>query len=172
MNKKQKKSLIKIAIEFVKLQLAGNILFWGTYIGYFVLHEILNWPDANALASASIIAHGLFFIVNKEWVFDDKTGRRKTSSEIKRFVIFMGINYFINIGIIMGLQVYFGITPYIGQFIAGLFFTFWTFIGLRFWVFREVHRHVAITVETKRAKERRRVHAKRLTAKQKAARAT
>lgn len=172
MKKKQKKSLIKLAIEFVKSQVAGNILFGGTYLGYFLLHEMAKWPDASALATASIIAHALFFIANKEWVFDDKTGRRKTSSEIQRFVMFMGMNYFINLGIIIGLQTYFGITPYVGQFIAALFFTFWTFIGLRFWVFREVHRHTAITLETKKAKERRRARAQRLTAKQKAARAT
>lgn len=171
MKKKQKKSLIKLAIEFVKLQLAGNILFWGTYIGYFLLHELRNWPDVWALATASIFAHFLFFIANKEWVFDDKTGKRKTSSEIKRFITFMGLNYFINLGIIMGLETYFGITPYIGQFLSGLFFTFWSFIGLRFWVFREVHRHPGLTLESKKLKERRRARTQRLTAKQRAARA-
>ena len=146
MNRKQKKSLVKIVIEFIKLQLAGNILFWGTYIGYFLLHTLAGWPEVSALATASIFAHLLFFIADKEWVFDDKTGRRKTKSEITRFVMFMGLNYFINLGIITGLRVYFDIDPYIGQFIAGWFFTFWTFIGLRFWVFREM-KHVAITVK-------------------------
>jgi putative flippase GtrA len=124
-------------IQFVKLQLAGNILFWGTYIGFFLLHEIALWPEFAALATASIIAHILFFIADSEWVFDEKGQRRKTPGELIRFIIFMGINYFINLGIIAGLSHYFAITPYIGQFVAALFFTFWTFIGLKYWVFRK-----------------------------------
>lgn len=124
-------------IQFIKLQLAGNILFWGTYIGFFLLHELALWSELAALATASIIAHILFFIADSEWVFDEKGQRHKTSGELVRFIIFMGINYFINLGIIAGLSYYFGITPYIGQFVAALFFTFWTFIGLKYWVFRK-----------------------------------
>lgn len=161
MKTKQKKSLIKGAIEFVKLQLAGNVLFWGTYTGYFISDKILHRPSITALAVASILAHVLFFIINREWVFSDKTGKRKTCGEAIRFAIFMGINFFINLGIIAGLEEYFHISPYIGQFIAGLFFTFWTFIGLKYWVFHETKRHYALTVESRAIKEKRRarVHA-------------
>ncbi len=155
MKQKQKKSLIKLFVEFIKLWLAGNILFWGTYGGYFVLHELAGWSDIPALATASIIAHGLFFVVNKEWVFEEKGNRRKTSDEIRRFIIFMGINYFINLGIVAGLNTYFGITPYIGQFVAAGFFTVWNFIGLRFWVFQETHHH-AVTVPRPRRHDARR----------------
>lgn len=169
MRQKQKKSLIKIAIEFVKLQVAGNILFWGTYIGFFGLRELADWSTITALATASILAHILYFVADKEWVFSDKTGRRKTSDELSRFILFMGLNYFINLGIIAWLDSYFGITPYIGQFISGLFFTVWSFVGLRYWVFHEAKRQPAITVYRLKTKERRRVRIRRLTAKQKTA---
>ena len=135
MKQKDKKSLIKLAIEFLKLQLAGNILFWGTYVGFFVFHELLKIDQTSALVIASVIAHGFFFLADKEWVFADKTGRRKTSGEIGRFIIFMGINFFINIGIIQTLSIVYGITPYIGQFISAMFFVAWNFIGLKWWVF-------------------------------------
>lgn len=152
MNRTQKKSFWKFAIEFIKLQLAGNILFWVTYVGFFVLHGLLHWQDVPALATASLLAHLLFFIANKQWVFDDKTGKRKTGSEIIRFILFMGLNYFINLGIVAGLDNYFNITPYVGQFVAGLFFSIWNYVGLRFWVFQEMHHH-AITVKPKRRKK-------------------
>ena len=155
MTEKNKKKYLKLLIEFIKLQLTGNILFWGTYGGYFVFHEIVRWDDLPSLATASLAAHVLFFFVNKEWVFDDKTGKRKTSREIIRFIIFMGLNFFINLGIITGLAHYFGISPYIGQFISGLFFTFWSFIGLRFWVFQEVEHHSLRTKYVKEGKARR-----------------
>lgn len=155
MTGKNKKKYLKLLIEFIKLQLTGNVLFWGTYIGYFLLHELAHWPDLPSLAFASLFAHGLFFLVNKQWVFDDKTGKRKTSQEIIRFILFMGLNYFINIGIITGLQHYFGVTPYIGQFVAGFFFTAWNFIGLRFWVFQEMHHPALSTKHIKEGKKRR-----------------
>jgi phage shock protein PspC (stress-responsive transcriptional regulator) len=44
-------------------------------------------------------------------------------------------NFFINLGIIAGLDYYFGISPYIGQFVSAAFFTLWTFGGLKYWVF-------------------------------------
>lgn len=148
MNRTQKRSLIETAIEFVKLQLAGNILFWGTYIGYFVGREFIHWDSMTALITSSLLAHLLFFIVNKEWVFEDETGKRKTGVEAVRFIIFMGLNFFINIAIITGLDNYFDIDPYIGQFISALFFTVWSFIGLKYWVFRDV-KHSALKIKTK-----------------------
>ena len=155
MKRAQKASLIETAIEFVKLQLAGNILFWGTYIGYFLLEDVAQWGYMEALVTASLAAHFLFFIANKEWVFEDETGKRKTSVEVLRFIIFMGLNFFINLGIVVGLQQYFDITPYIGQFISGFFFTIWSFVGLKYWVFRDV-KHPALTIHTKVKKHGRR----------------
>lgn len=136
-------------IEFIKLQLAGNILFWGTYLGFFLLYEFANWTEVASLAIASVIAHALFFIANSEWVFDENGERRKTSGELTRFVVFMGINYFINLGIIYGLSYFLGITPYIGQFISAMFFTIWTFVGLKYWVFSEAHHHASLRVKRK-----------------------
>lgn len=155
MKRTKKQSLIQAVIEFIKLQLAGNVLFWGTYAGYFLLHELAHWEYLHSLVTASIVAHFLFFIVDKEWVFEDETDRRKTSTEALRFVIFMGLNFFINLGIITGLQEYFGISPYIGQFISAFFFTIWSFIGLKYWVFRDV-KHPALKVRTKRKRHGKR----------------
>ena len=150
MEKIKKQFTFANLIEFIKLQLAGNILFWGTYIGFFLLHEVAKWPEVSALATASVIAHILFFIANSEWVFDEKGKRKKSPGELTRFVIFMGINYFINLGIIYSLSHFFGITPYIGQFISAMFFTLWTFVGLKYWVFHEAHHHASLRVRSKK----------------------
>lgn len=136
-------------IEFIKLQLAGNILFWGTYLGFFLLYEIAGWAEIIALSTASIVAHVLFFIANSEWVFDEKGERKKTQGELTRFILFMGLNYFINLGIIWALSHFFGITPYIGQFISAMYFTIWNFVGLKYWVFREAHGHASLRAKGK-----------------------
>lgn len=152
--KSKKRQMIEIAVQFFKLQLAGNIIFWGTYLGYFISDYFFNKPDLLALAIASLISHILFFIVSREWVFDTETGERKTSKDVTRFVVFMGVSYFINLGIIEGLRIYFDITPYIGQFISGFFFGFWNYIGLKFWVFQETPRHAPLTITPQKVTKR------------------
>lgn len=173
MSPETKRSLIRNILQFIKLQLAGNVLFLGTYGGYIVADQVFHNHSIFAVAIPSILAHGLFFIVDKNWVFSEKTGKRKTGAEIVRFIAFMGMNYFINLGIIGGLQHYFGISPYIGQFIAATFFTFWTWAGLKFWVFRH-GRHArpsALTIETKGTNAKRYAKYQHIEAKQKAKRA-
>lgn len=169
-----KKMFWKNGMQFLKLQLAGNVLFWGTYLGHAFFHEALHWSSAQSLATASIIAHIAFFIIDKNWVFSTKTGHAKTSGEVVRFMTFMGFNYFLNLGIILGLERFFTITPYVGQFIAALFFTFWQWFGLKFWVFRHVRHmhHAALTLETKDIKEKRHARYQRLETKQKTKRTT
>ncbi len=154
MKKRQKNNLIKASIEFIKLQIAGNILFWGTYLGYAVSDKSFNQPHIAAIAIASLIAHGLFFLASRDWVFD-KNGKRKSNRQIWRFILFMGINYFINIGIIFTLENRFGLTPYVGPFISAFFFTVWNYVGLKFWVFEPDHvRHPALTLSSDRKKYR------------------
>lgn len=174
MKTKTKKQLKADIWQFIKLQIAGNVLFWGTYIGNAYFDQILHLPSWQSLAIASIIAHVAFFFVDKNWVFSDKTGKRKTSEEFLRFVIFMGFNYFLNIAIVLGLERYFGITPYIGQFISAFFFTFWQWFGLKFWVFRHVRHahHAGITIESNDYKAKRHAKYQRLQAKQKTKRTT
>lgn len=173
MRKNQKKKWWRLVLEFVKLQLAGNVLFWGTYLGYALGHEFLHWDSTLSMTIGSLSAHVLFFIIDKNWVFSTKTGKKKTQEEIIKFIIFMGLNFFINLGITLGLERYFGITPYIGQFIAGVFFAVWSYLGLKFWVFssgQHAAHHHGLTVETSKSKENRHARAKRLAAKQKAKR--
>lgn len=158
-NKKNKR--LALLVEFIKLQLSANVLFWGTLAGLFVLHELIGWPQTIALATASIAAHVLFFIVNKEWVFNGDNGTRKTSREIVRFVLFMGLNYFINLAIVTGLSHYFDLSPYLGQVVAALFFTIWNFIGLKYWVFQDV-KHQGLRTGYAKTKKGVRRHVKRV----------
>lgn len=151
MKKRQKRHLIASIVEFIKLQLAGNILFWGTLGGTFVLKELMHWSELAALATAALVAHVFFFLADKNWVFDEKNKRRKTSTEITRFVIFMGMNYCINIALTQLWWVLFGVSVYVAQFLNSIFFTFWTYAGLKLWVFHPDHtRHPALTYHSPR----------------------
>lgn len=154
MEKIKRQLTLKNLIQFIKLQLAGNILFWGTLIGSFIFHDVLHWGELVALIVASIIAHSLFFIADKEWVFNDTKTARKSNQEVTRFILFMGLNFVINIIIVTAVDTYLDsgaidlkffeqinrdidVNLYLAQFVSALFFTFWTFIGLKYWVFKK-----------------------------------
>lgn len=163
---------LQLVWEFIKLQLAGNILFFGTLGGFYIGDKILHTPQFPTLVVASILANILFFIVDRDWVFTSE-GVQRSGRALRRFIIFMVFNFFLNIALIelfgwllrstpdatitKGLfEVWIAatgwLTPltgslvhnwelYIAQFLSGLVFTGWSFVGLRFWVFAPVRHH-------------------------------
>ncbi len=132
---KQRKDLVQLFYEFIKLQLAGNIPFWGTYIINFGLDKGLQVNPFQSLLVATVLANALFFVVDDRWVFKRSRNKRKTGDEIWRFVIFMSLSALLTFNITWLLYSQFGISTYIGQFISAALSIMWTFIGLRFWVF-------------------------------------
>lgn len=170
MKQKTKKVTLDGLVEFLKLQVAGNILFWGTFLGNALLMEVFGWPSYLSLPVASIAFHVVFFVVDKNWVFSDKTGQRKTTSELFRFTLFMGLNYVLNLAIILCLERQFGLSVHLGQFVASAFFAVWSYLGLKYWVFRHIRHahHYALTIE--QTKEKRHAKYQRLETKQKAKR--
>lgn len=151
MPKKQKSHRLKTFIEFLKVQVAGNVLFWVTYASYFVFDELASIPYPISFIMATITGNIVFFMLDRQWIYNSHNGKRKSSQEIMRFVIFMVVNFFLNIFIVQALNDYMGISPYIGQFIAAAFFTVWTFLGLHFWVFHPDHtRHPALTYQRRK----------------------
>jgi putative flippase GtrA len=141
---KNKRHFLELLTEFAKLQLAGNIPFWGTYIGYAFFDKVMHFPEFAGLAAASILANMVFFVVDDQWVFTSDRGhraKRKTKVEVVKFIIFMSFSAFLNLMLTHSLSKFAGITPYYGQFISAAVFTLWTFAGLRFWVFAPPRHH-------------------------------
>ena len=134
-NKKKQKFVLTLGWQFIKLQIAGNIPFWGTYIINAILDKGFNVSSFNALLVATVCANALFFVVDDRWVFNDTRGARKSTSEIIRFVIFMSLSALLTFNITWQLHQIFGISTYIGQFVSAALSITWTFVGLRFWVF-------------------------------------
>ncbi|MDB5183475.1 MAG: hypothetical protein JWO07_156 [Candidatus Saccharibacteria bacterium] len=133
--KPKNRAAIQLGWEFIKLQVAGNIPFWGTYGINFVLDKGLSVDKYQALLVATVLANALFFIVDDQWVFSSSKGKRKTSAEVWKFVIFMSLSALLTFNITWQLYNVLGISTYIGQFISAGLSISWTFIGLRFWVF-------------------------------------
>lgn len=139
MPKKKKHSKLKTLIEFLKVQVAGNVLFWVTYLSFFVFDKVAYIPYPVSFVMATITGNIVFFLIDRHWIYNENGRKRKSSQEIFRFIVFMIVNFFLNIFIVHALNQYFGISPYVGQFAAAAFFTVWTFLGLHFWVFQPDH---------------------------------
>lgn len=141
----------KTVLEFVKLQLAGNILFVGALAGVAVSNHVLHNDPIWGLIGGSIIAHIVFFMVNKSWIFH--TSSKRGYGEIVRFVVFMTFNFFLNIFLVslvtrfillqmpslQGFEYYLAVTS------TAVFFAIWSYIGLKFWVFAPTKRHAAVS---------------------------
>lgn len=135
-NKQRKKPFaLTLGWQFIKLQIAGNIPFWGTYIVNAVLDKAFNVDSFHALLVATVLANALFFIVDDRWVFSDTRGTRKAAPETIKFIIFMSLSALLTFNITWQLNQVLGISTYIGQFISAALSITWTFVGLRFWVF-------------------------------------
>lgn len=146
-----KHPFIQNVLEFVKLQLAGNILFFGGLIGVALAEEVLHIQPMLGLIGGSIIAHIIFFFVNKNWIFH--TSSKGHYREIVRFVIFMSFNFVLNILLVSVLTSLIlhhvpaaeGFEYYLGVVTAAIFFAIWSYVGLKFWVFTPTKRHAALS---------------------------
>ncbi len=137
----RRQALLQGFLEFIKLQIAGNIPFWGTYFLFALLDKVFYAQTTPALFVSTIAAYTLFFVVNDWWVFNKSRSQRKKTTNIWRFIIFMSITALLTFNITIQLDEIFGISPYIGQFISAGISISWTFIGLKFWVFAPAKKH-------------------------------
>ncbi len=167
MKKRQKQKLWKRFIEFVKLQIAGNVLFFGTMGGTYFFSKMVHIQEFHAFVVASLISNVAYYLLDRQWVFTVKTHQRKGYRDLIRFIVFTILNFFINIAIVHVCGK-FGLNVYQAQVLGGLFFTVWSYVGLKFWVFAP-SRHNAITLESPR-KGRRYDHGPIRSSKQKAKR--
>ena len=135
-----RKKLLQIGAEFIKLQIAGNIPFWGTYFINFVLDKGLGVPTFQSLLVATVLANAVFFVVDDRWVFRSSRKKRRASTDAWRFVVFMSLSALLTFNITWQLHELCGISVYIGQFISAALSILWTFIGLKFWVFAPTRR--------------------------------
>lgn len=169
MTKRKKQTWVDILIEFLKAQVAGNVLFFSTMFGFFVGDKLLHAPEIPTLIASSVVANVIFFIINRELVFTSG-GKRRSVNEVYRFIALMTFNMFIYTGLTSLIATGIGLTFtegaahehrfYLAQIAAAMVFSVWTYVGLKFWVFaapatkhrlRTSHHH-ALTLEKRRSK--------------------
>ncbi len=119
--------------RFAKYFAGGSIYFWLGYaifaLGYSGLH--LGWLPAKIIADA--IGWSANYIAQRLWAFSDQI-HLSEMQHAGRYLIIESIGFVLDYLIIYGLKSI-GISPYIGFFISSGFFTIWSWIWYKYWVF-------------------------------------
>lgn len=110
------------------------LYFWSGYavfaIGYSVFHLWWFW----AKLAADIVGWTLNYLVQRYWAFSDTHPKLSEMQHVGRYIFIEAIGFILDYLIIAGLDAI-GISPYIGFFISAAFFTVWSYLWYKYWVF-------------------------------------
>lgn len=124
--------------QFAKYMAGGSVYFWTGY-GIFALgYSVLHWYWLWAKVLADVVGWTLNYLVQRYWAFASDNPRLSEMQHVARYVTIESIGLGLDYAIIAGLRAV-GITPYIGFFISAGFFTIWSYLWYKYWVFPETH---------------------------------
>lgn len=121
--------------RFFKYLVGGSIYFWVGYGIFAVCYSGFHWKWFPAKILSDAIGWTANYLVQRFWAFSDHVSLSEMQ-HASRYVFIESIGFVMDYALIGGL-VHLGITPYIGFFISGIFFTFWSFLWYKYWVFPE-----------------------------------
>ncbi|MDB5170447.1 MAG: hypothetical protein JWO35_141 [Candidatus Saccharibacteria bacterium] len=114
--------------------LGGGVYFWSGYgifaLGYSVFHVWWLW----AKIAADIIGWTLNYLVQRYYAFAGTHPGMREMDHVKRYIFIESIGFVLDYLIIAGLNRV-GITPYFGFFVSAAFFTVWSYLWYKYWVF-------------------------------------
>ena len=126
----------KTAVQFGQYLAAGNLYFWSGYavfaLGYSVLHLWWLW----AKIAADTVGWTLNYLAQRYWAFNSDHPHLSEMQHVSRYLFIETIGFVLDYAIIAGLKTA-GVTPYIGFFVSAAFFTIWSYLWYKYWVFPE-----------------------------------
>jgi putative flippase GtrA len=123
------------ATRFFKYLVGGSIYFWVGYGVFAASYSGLHWKWFPAKLLSDTIGWSLNYLVQRFWAFSDHISLGEMQ-HAGRYVFIESIGFVLDYLLIGGLYAV-GISPYVGFFISGIFFTFWSFLWYKYWVFPE-----------------------------------
>jgi putative flippase GtrA len=124
-----------LADQFGKYLVGGSLYFWVGYGVFALCYSGLHWAWLPSKIVCDVIGWSLNYFVQRFWAFKNQV-HLSEMQHAGRYIAIESVGFAIDYALIGGL-VHVGITPYIGFFISGIFFTFWSFLWYKYWVFPE-----------------------------------
>lgn len=125
----------KLAEQFTKYMAGGSLYFWVGYGIFALCYSGLHWAWLPSKVLADVIGWTLNYLVQRFWAFSDQV-HLSEMQHAGRYIFIESIGFVMDYLMIWGL-VRIGITPYVGFFISAGFFTVWSFVWYKYWVFPE-----------------------------------
>jgi putative flippase GtrA len=124
--------------QFLKYMVGGSVYFWSGYAVFALCYSGFHWNWFWSKVAADIIGWTFNYLVQRYWAF---AGQHKLSEmeHVARYITIESIGFVLDYVIIGGLNAL-GVTPYIGFFISSAFFTVWSWLWYKYWVFPEQRR--------------------------------
>jgi putative flippase GtrA len=122
--------------QFMKYMVGGSLYFWVGYGVFAICYSGLKWNWFWSKVLADAIGWTLNYVAQRYWAFNSDHLRLSEMQHVGRYIFIESIGFVLDYLIIGALNAI-GITPYIGFFISAGFFTIWSFLWYKYWVFPE-----------------------------------
>lgn len=119
--------------RFLKYMAGGGLYFWVGYGVFATCYSGLGWDWLPSKILADIIGWSLNYVVQRFWAFSDQA-HLSEMQHAGRYVFIESVGFVLDYAMIWGLNAV-GVSPYIGFFIASGFFTVWSYLWYKYWVF-------------------------------------
>lgn len=133
-------------VQFGQYMTGGVLYFWVGYGVFAICYSLLKWDWLWAKILADIIGWTLNYLVQRYWAFASAHLKLSEMQHLSRYIFIETIGIILDYLIIAGLKAR-GITPYIGFFISAGFFTVWSYLWYKYWVFTEQNSGITIDKE-------------------------
>jgi putative flippase GtrA len=123
-------------VQFGKYMSGGMVYFWVGYGVFALCYSVLDWWWLWAKIAADVVGWTLNYLIQRYWAFNAEHLRLNEMQHVGRYIFIETIGFILDYAIIWGLNEI-NITPYIGFFISAGFFTVWSYLWYKYWVFPE-----------------------------------
>lgn len=125
--------------RFGKYLVGGSAYFWIGYGVFALCYSGLSWTWLPAKIAADVIGWTSNYLVQRFWAFRDRV-HLSEMQHAGRYVFIESIGFVLDYLIIWGLNEI-GITPYVGFFLSAGFFTVWSYLWYKYWVFPDMRKN-------------------------------
>ncbi len=126
----------KYLVQFAKYMAGGGVYFWSGYGIFALCYSGFHWKWLPAKIAADVVGWTLNYLVQRYWAFAASGKKLSEIEHVARYITIESVGFVLDYFIIGGLN-HLGISPYTGFFISAGFFTVWSYLWYRYWVFPE-----------------------------------
>ncbi len=123
----------KLSKQFAKYMAGGTLYFWVGYGVFGLCYSVFKWNWLPSKIAADVIGWSINYLVQRFWAFSAQH-HLSEMEHAGRYIFIESIGFVLDYAIIGTLK-WLGVTPYIGFFISAGFFTIWSWLWYKYWVF-------------------------------------